>query len=88
MASDFEKALSTKVMESYEVIVICRYWGGGFGYCSESKLRDFPCTSSRYEFYNVLRIEWENGIAYRRAFGRVLKDVWESQPLEWVDVNL
>lgn len=36
----------------------------------------------RYEYYNVLWIEWEDGIAYRKGVGRVEKGMWEAQPLE------
>jgi hypothetical protein len=42
----------------------------------------------RYEFYNVLWIEWEDGIAFRKGVGRVEKSMWEAQPLEWIDVTL
>ncbi|KAF1960726.1 HET-domain-containing protein [Byssothecium circinans] len=41
-----------------------------------------------YEYYNVLWIEWENGIAYRKALGRVYKEAWEAQELEEVDIVL
>ena len=51
-------------------------------------LEERPATKGLYEFYNVMWIEWENGIAYRRAVGRILRDVWEGQNLEWVDVTL
>jgi len=39
-------------------------------------------------FYNVLWVEWENGIAYRKALGRVVKDAWERQDLEEIDIAL
>jgi hypothetical protein len=42
----------------------------------------------RYNFYNVLWIEWEDGIAFRKGVGRVEKSIWEAQPLEWIDVTL
>jgi hypothetical protein len=42
----------------------------------------------RYEFYNVFWIQWEDGIAYRKGIGRVEKDIWEGQPLYWIDVAL
>ena len=45
-------------------------------------------TEGLYEFYNVMWIEWEDGIAYRKGLGRILRDVWEGQNLEWVDVTL
>ena len=41
-----------------------------------------------FNFYNVMWIEWENGIAYRNAIGRVLKSTLEQQELEWIDVTL
>ena len=31
-----------------------------------------------YEFYNVMWIEWEDGVAYRKAVGRVIKDAWDN----------
>ena len=42
----------------------------------------------RYDFYNVLWIEWEDGIAFRKGVGRVKKSMWDAQPLEWIDVTL
>jgi hypothetical protein len=41
-----------------------------------------------YEFINVLWVEWQQGIAYRKALGRVWKDAWNRQTLEEVDVLL
>lgn len=41
-----------------------------------------------YPWYNVLWIEWVDGIAYRKALGRVFKEVWEAQDLEEVNVIL
>ncbi|CZR61750.1 uncharacterized protein PAC_11647 [Phialocephala subalpina] len=42
----------------------------------------------KYEFYNVLWVEWKNDIAYRKAMRRVLKLAWEAQDLEWIDLVL
>ncbi|PMD40949.1 HET-domain-containing protein [Hyaloscypha variabilis F] len=42
----------------------------------------------KYEFYNVLWVEWKDGIAYRKALGRVMKSAWEAQDLEWIDLVL
>lgn len=47
-----------------------------------------PSDGVFYEFYFVLWIEWEDGIAYRRALGRVEKGVWEATPLEDIDIVL
>ena len=41
-----------------------------------------------YEFYNVMYIEWEDGVAYRVAVGRVEKAKWESISKEEIDVVL
>jgi hypothetical protein len=35
--------------------------------------------SLRYTFYNVLWIEWEDGIAYRRGKGTVREKMWRKQ---------
>jgi hypothetical protein len=42
----------------------------------------------KYEFVNVLWVEWEDGIAYRKGVGRVMKSAWEAQELEWIDLVL
>ena len=41
-----------------------------------------------YEWYNVLWIETRDGIAYRKALGRVFKDSWEAQAPECVEITL
>lgn len=42
-----------------------------------------------YSFYNALWVEENNGISYRKALGRVVKDVWDAHPsLESVSVVL
>jgi hypothetical protein len=41
-----------------------------------------------FEFYNVLWIERNNGIAYRRGIGRILKTIWERQATEVTDITL
>jgi hypothetical protein len=41
-----------------------------------------------YEFINVLWIEWQESIAYRKALGRVWKDAWHRQSRKEVDVLL
>lgn len=49
---------------------------------AEWELEERPNSSGLYEWYNVLWIGWEDGIAYRKGFGRVYKEVWEAQDLE------
>jgi hypothetical protein len=41
-----------------------------------------------YDFYNVLWIERNGDIAYRKALGRVWKDAWQRQHVEEIDVLL
>lgn len=42
----------------------------------------------KYEFYNILCIEWKSGIAYRKAVGRVWKKAWEQLDTMDIDVVL
>jgi hypothetical protein len=41
-----------------------------------------------YMFFNVLWIEWVDGIAYRKAVGRVKKEAWEQQTRNTIHVVL
>ena len=41
-----------------------------------------------FYYYTVMWIEWDQGMAYRRAVGRVLREVWDSQQAEKVEVIL
>jgi hypothetical protein len=43
---------------------------------------------AKYEFYNVLRVEWRDGVAYRKGIGRVWKDAWHRQKVETRDIVL
>jgi hypothetical protein len=47
-----------------------------------------PKDSEMYQFYNVLCIKREDSIAYRTGIGRILKDAWERQELEMIDLML
>jgi hypothetical protein len=47
-----------------------------------------PKYSGLYEWYNVLWIVWKDDTAYRKGLGRVQKEIWEAQPLEWIDLML
>ncbi|OQO02629.1 hypothetical protein B0A48_12157 [Cryoendolithus antarcticus] len=46
----------------------------------------FP--GSIYEYYSVMWVEWENGIAYRKGLARIAKGVFERECLGWMDVTL
>lgn len=54
----------------------------------EWDVEERPKTAPGYEYYNVLWIERQGGIAYRKALGRIYKPVWEQQDLEMVDIKL
>jgi hypothetical protein len=41
-----------------------------------------------YEFYNVMWIEWTDGVAYRKGMGRVLTEFWEQLQPESIDLIL
>lgn len=47
-----------------------------------------PRKGNLYEYYNVLWIEWEGNIAYRRGLARVEKERWEALDREWFDLTL
>ena len=47
-----------------------------------------PRETAKYEFYNVLCVEWEDGVAYRKGVGRVHKEAWERQDVEWIDLMM
>jgi hypothetical protein len=76
---------------SLELVAISRGYALHRVFCSgldELDLAEHPKVSDQYEYYNVLWIKWENGLAYRHGLGRVLKSIWESQALETVKVVL
>jgi hypothetical protein len=45
-------------------------------------------TMNGHEAYNLIWIEWENGIAYRKGAGRVLKSVWLAGESDCIDLIL
>lgn len=47
-----------------------------------------PLGRERPQSYNVLWVEWIDGIAYRKGIGEVRRDVWESRERELVDLIL
>jgi hypothetical protein len=76
-----------------ELVEISRgytFEGDLLSFAREWTLSDRPKLpkGEKYEFINVLWVEWEEGIAYRKAYGRVMKSAWEDQELEWIDLVL
>jgi hypothetical protein len=56
---------------------------------AEWEMRERPKPEHQmYEFYNVLWIEKKEGVAYRKGIGRVIKDIWDCQALECIDLTL
>lgn len=41
-----------------------------------------------YRILLVLWIEWIDGIAYRKGLGRVLKEAWDREATEEIDLIL
>ena len=62
--------------------------GNYHGVLDEWDLPERPRDSDFYSFYYVMWIEWENGIAYRKAIGTVYKSVWEREIKDSIDVIL
>jgi hypothetical protein len=42
----------------------------------------------RYKFYNVLWVEWEDGVAYRKGIGKIWAHCWEDLGPQQIDVVL
>ena len=40
------------------------------------------------EIYNVMWIQWDGDVAYRKATGEVDREIWEKFALEWKDITL
>ncbi|RDW56987.1 hypothetical protein BP6252_13940 [Coleophoma cylindrospora] len=55
---------------------------------AEWEMAERPKKGEKYEFYNVLWIEWQDGIASRKGLGRVHKPAWEQQELETIELIL
>lgn len=44
----------------------------------EWNFQDRPKHTPLYEFYHVLWVKWKDGVAYRKGYGRVVKEAWET----------
>ena len=47
-----------------------------------------PRSGDRYHYYNLLWIEWQDGIPYRKGLARVAKSVYDDLPKEEIDLYL
>lgn len=48
----------------------------------------WPKSNGVYEFYNVLWIEWDGSIAYRKACGKVAKSIWDNLKKDRIEITL
>ena len=76
-----------------ELIAISTGLAGNRNECYERLYRGKPYTENGdddgvREFYNLLWIEWTDGIAYRKAVGQVTKEAWEAADRELIEVKL
>ena len=51
-------------------------------------LEECPRHTGLYEFFNVMWVEWDSGVAYRKAVGRVERDIWEGIAVDDGDLIL
>lgn len=72
------------IWKPVEVVAICRVREYSKTFDTERNKYGYPHIVT--EFYNVLWIEWIDGVAYRLAIGSVEKKFWEELDLE--DVSL
>lgn len=55
---------------------------------SELEQEGRPGSRDRYQFFNVMWIEWRKDIAYPKGLGRVVYDTWRELPQEEIMVML
>ncbi|KAK0711756.1 heterokaryon incompatibility protein-domain-containing protein [Lasiosphaeris hirsuta] len=68
-----------------------RDWNWAKGILLEWELDEHPSgdrIENTYEFYNVLWVRWQDGVAYRRGIGRVSLEIWDRLKLDELEVNL
>ena len=87
---DFEIISSSKESQSntVELIVISEGYSSDSSDIDEWFHEERTKSTEIYEFYNVLWISWEHGIAYRKGLGRVQKSIWEAQMIDWINITL
>jgi hypothetical protein len=54
----------------------------------ELKIPGFLDGDEDYDYYNVLCIEWQDGVAYRRGIGRIQKRAWDRMGYEELNIIL
>ncbi|KAK8079382.1 heterokaryon incompatibility protein (HET) domain-containing protein [Apiospora hydei] len=66
---------------------VCEYTHKRYSF-PECNYEGSPKGTEVYEFYFVLWVEWQDGIAYRKALGRVEKQAWLRVAQERISVTL
>lgn len=84
----------TRYASAFHVISECKAYGPRFqkwlrdiNYPEWSQIEEIKDLEG-YEYYNVLWIEWREGVAYRKTIGRVWKGGWHQLDVERKDVVL
>jgi hypothetical protein len=87
---DFETISRSKASQdnTVELIVISEGYSSNPDDIDEWFHKERTKSTEIYEFYNVLWVSWEHGIAYRKGLGRVQKFIWEAQTIDWIKVTL
>ncbi|KAM7213487.1 Heterokaryon incompatibility protein (HET) domain containing protein [Rhypophila decipiens] len=57
-------------------------------YCPNFPKFETPVLSGCYEYFNVLWVEWIDGVAYRKGLGKVWKDACDAAEKEDIDLIL
>lgn len=78
----------TQEVELVEMAVgMCRESTTG-GPHEEQNYPERPRTGSWYEYYWVMWVGWNDGVAHRKGLGRVQKQIWEEQRGNFFDLLL
>lgn len=67
------------------------YWHAGCKYDCRGKDDKSKCEvwkDGKFRWHNVLWVEWQDGVAYRKAIGKIWWDEWDREGAEGVDVRL
>lgn len=81
-----DASAGTELGVSIELVAINRMWTSGNTFIEGEGRWGLPQWIR--DFYTVLWIEWEGGVAYRKAIGWIEKSKWEQLDLEDVDLVL
>lgn len=92
--ADLESLPDSKLSKRVELVATCKGYTGrmlDYELAKRTAAANFetPWENPLKDCYFVLWIEWENGVAYRQAYGAVTNEAWESEKeTELVDLTL